>query len=798
MVGLWGDLKLGLSLLGKRPGLSALIVTLLAVSVAGNAAMFSLFNGLFLTPLPFSKPDRLVHLDEAAPEWGRDRVSVSYPDFDAWRADNRTFEAIAVYRSDSYNLASAGTGAPRRVKVARVSHDLPHVLRVELLSGRPFAPQEDRPGGAKVALVSAALWRDYFGGSLEVPGTVVFLHGEPTTVIGVLPQSAEILEDADLWIPLATDVDENPDAWYLRGIGRLKEGVTVDEAQIDLARAHERVGTALPLHAKTVPVVVPLVDRFVGEYRQGTLALGAAVALVLLLTCANVSGLMLVGAASRKREIGVRLALGASRKRLVRQLLIESLILASAGGILGAALGTAAVNLAVARLPEVIPRWVRYDLDLRLLAFSALVILAATVTSGLVPALSAARTDMHHALRLSTGGGTHSRGSRRHLSLLVTVEVALATTLLVATTLVASSFREVLLVEPGYHLDGVLTYRITFPESRYPDSDDRRRFIDEHLEDLRGSAGVIDTGAVNTAPLGPHEGTLIEIDGDQPVDESAPSPAVLTRIATPDYFRAMGVVMMIGDVPHADVEVAVNASFVERYWPGAEPGDAIGRRLRARGTDEWLTVVGVTNDVRHYGLASETRAGIYLPHQRFTPRVMTFVIRARGEPSMLVQTARASVARLDRELPTYASRTMRERVAVSLWPQRAGSWLVSGFSVFALILALTGIYGVTSHAARERDRELGIRTALGAQRPELLQLIVREGMRPVLIGTILGVFASLAASQTLSAFLFEVSASDVRVHASVAFALAAAALPASVAPAARAIRSDPMSVLRGD
>jgi len=802
MSGIFADLKLALLMFRKRPLLHFTIVAMLAAGVAGNAAIFSIFNSLFLKPLPFSEPKRLVNLDETAPKWNLEFVSISYPDFHAWREHNRTFDSMALYRDESFNLAL--DGEPRRILVARVTHDLGRVLRLAPLFGRHFTAEEDTPGAPKVTLIGEALWQEQFGGRPDVLGETLHLDSVAHTIVGVLPSEARFIDDTELWVPLATDVDENPGSWYLSGIGRLAPNATVDEARADLTRIHRNLIEERSVNEITTPVVLPILDRFVGEYRRGTLALLFGVGLVLLMACGNVAGLMWVRSSSRQQEMGVRLALGARRGRIVRQLLTESFLLAVAGGAVGVWLGRSALGALVLRMPDEIPTWIDFELDLRFLCFTLVVLVGVAVLSGLSPALRAARTNVQEALKLSPRSATSDRGHRFRLATLVAAEVAVALALSIGAALVAQSFREVMDVDPGFRPEGVLTYRVSLPELRY-ERDARGAFIAQHLADVGAIPAVLGAGAVNSAPFGNHEGGFFEIENAPPKDPDAPSPVVLARSATAGYFRAMGVELSAGrvfrDDPSDENSVVVNETFVQTFWPEDAPTSVLGNRIRAGSGGShypWLTVVGVTTDVRHYGLDEEMRPGVYQPYQSARNQTMTIVLRSAGDPSSLVGPARDAMRRRDASIPLYRTATMVERMESSLWPRRASTWLISWFSLFSLGLAVSGIYGVTAHAVRERGREVSIRIALGARSHQLLSAVLVEGMLPVAAGVAVGLVGTFVASRGLSTFLFGVTASDIRVYGAVTTVVVIAAFLANFLPARRAARSDPMDALRAE
>jgi predicted permease len=795
------DLGLALHFAAKRPASSLAIVSILAFGIAGVTAIFSVFNGLFLRPLPFPDPGRLMDVDETAPQWDLDFVSVAYPDFEAYRNENGSFEALAAYEEDDVNLFLKGE-SPRRVRTARVTHDLLRVLSLELPLGRNFTPEEDRPGGPKVALLGHALWREQFASADDVLRESLLLDGEPHTLIGVLPPEAVFIGDVELFVPLATDASENAGSWYLNCIGRLRPEATPDSARADLLRIHRALIESRPSNEITSPVVNPVVDRILGGYRPGTAALLAAVLIVLVMVCAIVSGLMLVRSASRRREMGIRLALGASRGRVARLVLAESFLLAAAGGALGVALGHGTLRFLLARLPEEVPKFLRFEIDGTFLLASLSLLAGSTILSGLAPALSASRSDADRALRESGRSLSASPRTLRLLQALVVAEIGIAVVLLVGAGVLLESFRGISHVDPGFRPEGVLTYRISLPRESYRAEEERIAFYERHLAQVRGFPGVVAAGAVSTAPLGTHEGWFFEAEGAAPPAPDAPNPVVLLRVATPGYFDTLGITLHAGRFfdqddgrdPNAGVAI-VNEEIAERFWPG---GEALGRRIRAGDENPWLTVVGVVRDVKHYGLHAEMRPGVYLPYRGSVRREMTVALRARSDPEALAPLARAAVRELDPTLPIFQLTSMSRRLQDSLWIRRTSSWLVSLFAVFSLALAVAGIYGVISHAVNERTREIAIRMALGARRSQVVASVLRQGSTLLALGVGLGAACALASGRLLSSFLFQVSATDLRVYAVVFGILVTFGLLANWFPARHACAIDPMDSLRAD
>lgn len=801
VAGFTQDLRYAVRTLSKQPAYSLTVIGMLTLGIAGNAAIFSVFNGLFLRPLPFPNPEQLVDFDETAPQWGLEFVSVGYPDFHAYREENTTFQAIAVVDDRVMNLSSGGDA--RRVAVAAATHDMARVLQIDPLLGRHFEPEEDVRDGPKVAQLGYGLWQSQFGGDPEIVGTTVRLDSEPYTVIGVLPREATFLGDAELWVPLATDVDQHPGTYYLHGIGRLKPGVTVAQAREDLLRIHRNMIESRPANEITSPVVLPVLERLLGQYRVGTMAMLAAVGLVLLIACADIAGLMLARSMTRGREIAIRTALGAGRRRIVQQLLTESLVLSLVGATLGTALGYRGASVLVAQKPDLLPSWLSFQFDGRFLAFAIALTLGTTIVIGLVPALRISGTDPQATLQ-AVATRVSTSATRRSLSALVVGEIALALVLLILAGLTVRDLRRLERVDPGFTTNNVLTYQLSLPEATYPEDEHELAFYRDHLERVRALPGVTAAGAVNHAPLGGgHTGNFFTAEGAPQRGDHEMNPVVLTRIASAGYLEAIGVTLLAGrDISETDREgddarvAIVNETFAHTFW-GEE--NVVGLRIRSGGeSNPWMTVIGVTRDVKHYGLDTEMRPGVYLPMQQAPRQDMTVVVRSAVAPTSLVGPIRELLRAADPELPMASVTTMAERLDQSLWARRAASWLAAVFSAIAMILAVSGIYGVISYGVTQRSREIGIRMALGARQQQVLRLVARQGMALVGIGVALGLAGAYTASRLMATLLVGVSASDPVVYGTVTALLIGVTVAANVLPARRAARVDPMEVLRGE
>jgi len=793
------DLKIACRTIRSKPAFSLMVIGMLALGIAGNAAIFSIFNGLVLRPFPSPEPERLVDLDETAPKWNLKFVGVSNQDYYVWRRDNKTFEGMAFFGGISFNLS--GHGVAQRVRGMRVTHDMVNVLGLKLALGRNILPEEDRPGGTKVALLRYDLWQRLFNSDRNVLGRILQLDNQPYTVVGVLPREAVFPPQAELWAPLAADPNRG-DGWYLSGVGRLKRGVSLEQARADLLRVHKgQIQAGRKVNETTSTVLMPLRDRYLGDLRTVSQVLLGAVGIVLLIACVNIAGLMMVRAAGRAREIAIRTALGASRGRIVRHLLTESLLLAVAGGALGVLLGHLGLRGLISLMPEDTPRWISFRMDARFAIFCVAITSAAAVLFGLVPALQAAHADTRGYLQDAAPRSTLSRGRRGTLSALVASEIALALMLLISAGLLVEAFRRVLRVDPGFRPNNVISYSIALPGTNYGKPEQRVAFFRNLLERLRALPGVKSAGAASAPPLGGHWGMFLTAEGARPLGPNEQDPVVLHVVATPGYFDAIGVTFLAGrpfeerdgDPKGAQVAI-VNESFAKRFWPSA---DAPGKRIRySWKKDEWMQVIGVTRDVKHYGLDQEMRPSVYVPHRQRAMEGMSIVLRGSMDPRGLVAPAREALRQMDQDLPMFDIRTLTERLDQSLWARRVYSWLFGAFAAVALVMAAAGIYGVVSYAVSQRTHEIGIRMALGARPDQVLRQVLASGMGLAAIGVAVGLAATLWAARLLKTLLFGLSARDPLIYGSVVLGVVLVALLANLVPARRAAAVDPMRALR--
>ena len=797
---LGSDLRYALRSLGRQRGSTALVVFMLALGIAANVAVFSLVNGLFLRPFPFEHPERLVYINETAPRWNLDIVGINYPDFDRWRKDMKVFESIALYDTDSFNLSAAG-GA-ERVRGAQVTWDFARVLGVEPILGRSFTPDEDRPNGPPVVVISAALWKERFGSDPSILGKPLRLDGAARTIVGVVPAEAGFPDDVRLWVPWAGDPNPSGRSYGGNGIGRLKPGVTADDADKDLKRAHQPIWDATDKDHVVSPFVRPLRDQYVHDYRTAASTVTGAVGVLLLIACANVAAVMLARALARRREMGIRLALGSSRARLMRQLLVENLVLAAVGGAIGLAVGQWAIDAFVRIIPDQLPRWAAFRMDFRVVAFSLATVGTTVLLFGWAPALHAVGGDLRSAMHAATSGSTGAPRGRRTLWFLVAGEFALAAMLLVCGTLLLKAFDRVRNVDPGFRADHVLTFSVPLSEAVRPKPEQWLTFWDQLADRTRNIAGVDAAGLVSCAPFGNcHLGNFFQVENAIPRPDGK-DPVVLTRVATPGYFEAMGIRLREGrflQEPDGRQKrspvVVVNESFVRTFWGAAAKG--AGRRIKFRGKDDpWMTIVGVVGDVKHYGLERPMRPGIYMPVATFPRPTLTMAIHTRVDPASVTPSIRDMLRQMDPDLPVFGVRTMEESIRRSMSLRAAFSWMLGVFASLAFLLAIGGAYGVATYLVTQRTREIGIRVALGARSADIFKTIVGRGLAVVAAGVACGLAASMAIARLLAEALFGVNPHDAAVLAFVACVLVGTALMANGLPARRAAQLDPMRSLR--
>jgi predicted permease len=800
------DLRFAFRSFGRQPGATALIVLTLTLGVAANTAVFAIVDGLFLRPFPFPEPGRLVYLNERAPTWNLEFTGINYPDFHTWRERASTFESMALWAETSVNLADA-SGA-ERVQGLAVTYDFPKTLGIRPVLGRSFTKEEDGPTPSRVVVLGYGLWQTRFAGSRDVVGQPLRINSRPYTIIGVLPREADFPGRAQFWVPLNGDPNQRGESYGYDGIGRLKPGVTVEQARSDLQRAHAPIWTARDSARVVSPRLDGLREQFGSNFRAMGKALGAGALLVLLIACANVAGAMLARSIFRRREIAIRLALGASAKRVGRQLITESLALAIVAGLAGTLIGRWLVRLLVTFGSDQLPPWVQLQFGVRTIVFAVLVIVATALVFGLAPALQARRADVTGSLV----GGAGTRASvgipqRRMLDALVVIEIALALVLLAGSGLLVRAYGTLRNMDPGFRPDGVMTFQLALPQAKYPSAVAQRRFYATLTDRLTATPGVQSAGVVTCLPFGCHWGMFLRAEGAAPPARNSSNPVVLARYASAHYFEAMGIRLVHGRFftdaeggPTGPHPVVINEQLAKQLWPNV--ADPVGKRMIWNGdtvSTDWMTVVGVVRDVRHYGLVKPMIGGLYksafeADTSQSLESLGIAVRSATGEAAVLA-AARAIVRELDPELPLIDVRSAQAAVNRSFADRRTIAFVFAAFGGIALALALGGIYAVLSYVVGRRRQEIGIRMALGAQRSQVIGLVVRQGLRLVAIGVVLGLPVSLLALREISSLLVGVSARDPLTYAAAIFLLAATAALSALVPARRAAGVDPKTAL---
>jgi predicted permease len=803
----WADLRYAARLLRKTPSFTAAIVATLALGIGANTAIFSVCDAVLLRRLPYSDPDRIVMLWERSPhEETLDAVAPA--NFIDWREQTRSFDEIAAINPYP-TFVLTGRGEPVRLAGAGVSSNFFSLLGSRITVGRGFLEEEDRPGRDRVAILSYSIWQHRLGGDPDVVGEHVTLNDISYTVVGVLPREFEFVSKAsdfqarnqfDVWVPLALNLEKQERNHHpLRVFARVKPGVALTQAQADLDVVAANLARLFPEWNKERGIAaIPLIQQVTANVRTALRTLLGAVGLVLLIACANVANLLLSRAAARQKEMALRAALGAGRSRLAQQLLIESLLLAVVGGGMGLLLASGAIRALTPYLPADLPRASGTTVDVRVFAFTGLISLATGVLFGLAPILQAHRANPNEALKQSTriAGGMSSRMR----SGLVIAEMAMAVVLLIGAGLVAKSFWALLHVAPGFRTEQILTARLTLPGSRYPDARRIAAFQRELLEGLRNAPGVQDAALSAYLPLsGTDNAWGFVIEGRPPLPTGEYNVAKY-RPVSPGYFETIGIPLLRGrgfrsvDDEAPDLVAVINESMARKYWGQENP---VGQRFQF-GPPTWRTVIGVVGDVHHEDLAAEPRPEMYVPFSQAPNNEArtTIVVRALADLTAVTATLRKVVAAIDSAVPLDQVATMEQLVSASVGQPRLRTTLLAVFSILALVIASTGIYGVMSYLVIQRTREFGIRLAVGATKRDVLRLVLGRAAVLTVSGLCLGMLGAVALTRVIASLLYGVTPLDPLTFAAVPLLLFAVALFASSIPARRATRIDPMVALR--
>lgn len=808
---LWQDVKYGARMLRRTPGFTLVAVVTLALGVGANTAIFSVVNTVMLRPLPYQEPDRLVRLWESNPSKGWPQFAFSHANFLDFRAQNTTFERLAAQAGAGFTLTTGGDAMI--VRTFAVTANLLPTLGINPALGRHFRDDEDRPGGnTRVALLTDGLWRRRFNADPAIVGTTITLDRQPYEVVGVMPKELEVAWGGpriDLYVPLAPDPARSRSDHRLVVIGRLRDGVTLEQAQSELTTIAGRLATQYPASNEGWGVTMAtFYDWLIPQAnREALLVLLGAVGLVLLIACGNVASLLLARASTREREFSVRAALGAQRSRIIRQLLVESVLLAVLAGGVGILLAFATAKILIAAAPAAVPRIEELSIDRTVIAFAIGLSLLAAFIFGLVPALHTARSSVGESLKEGTRSSTASRGGQRMRSFLVVAEVALSVALLIGAGLLIRSFWRVQQVNPGFTSEHVVSMRVNLPRTTYDTDVKARMFYERLLPELRALPGVVGAATASGIPLdGGNTSTEVTVPGRPPSGDVQPSAD--WRLVSDGYFRAMGIPLRGRDFTAADAltndkgeeinRVAIiSEETARRYWPGEDP---IGKTVILHSfSDSPQTIIGVAGDVRSFGLDAEPRPMVYGPAMLFTRwNPMSVVVRSHGDADAQVVNVRTVVRGIDPEVPVFDVSLVADLLSDSLGSRRFNTYLLACFAAVALVLSCVGLFGVLAYLVAQRTRDIGIRMALGASRPDVFRLIIGQGLRLALVGALAGVVAGYGGAQLLRSLLFSVEPADPLTMVAVPMLLLAVALVACYIPARRATRVDPIIALRAE
>src|SRR5215510_3013950 len=814
MDSLFQDIKYGVRKLLKDRSFTAVAVFALSLGIGANSAIFSVVNSVVLRPLPYKDSDRLVTIYSSLRQTGLEKIVVSAPELADFREQNNSFDQVAAYDFQGVNVT--GGDEPERIRASLLSPNLLPVLGINPIIGRGFAPDEDQPGQSQVTVLSYSIWQRRFAGEPNVIGKTLEIDGKSIEVIGVMPFDFRFPDpDTELYLPLTIDpellTENNRGSHFLNVVARLKPGVSIDRAQADMNTIAQRMSIE---HSSTYRTgygasVIAMRDDIVGEVRPTLLILLGAVGFVLLIACANVANLLLARGVARQKEVAVRTALGATRPRLIRQLLTESTILAIIAGGLGLLLALWGVEFLVSLSPASIPRLNEISLDARVVAVTMSVSLLTGLLFGLAPAMQFSKPDLNETLKDVGRNSTDGRQRQRLRGLLVISELALSVVLLIGAGLMIRSFIRVQVADPGFNAENLLTMRLSLPRSKYPDFNRQTRFFQDLIERIQAQPGVQSTATINVLPLsGSTADRSFKIEGRN-VIQGEPGPDEELRFISPGYFSTMGIPLLRGraftqrDNSESPRVAIVNQALADRYWSR----DAIGKRIAYSGLGEgkpnWCEIIGVAGNVKHLGPDIPAKPEVYLPFLQplfstatSTIGPMYLVTRTATQPEALTGAVRGAIESVDSNQPVSNVRTMAQRISTALAQRRFNMLLLGIFAGVALLLASIGIYGVMSFAVTQRTRELGIRMALGASASDVLRLVLGQGLALTLIGVAGGLAASFVLTSLINSLLYEVSSTDSLTFAAVSVILIIVSTGACFVPAVRAMKVDPMVALK--
>ncbi|MGI8655947.1 MAG: ABC transporter permease [Pyrinomonadaceae bacterium] len=810
---LWQDVRFAVRMLWKNPGFTVVAIFTLALGIAANTTIFSAIDALLLKPFAFRDMPRIVNVFETIPALDMQTGSVAPAIFLDIRNQITAFESIAATSGWSANLTE--NERPERITGATVTPGFFEVLGIEMKMGRSFAAEEEQTGRDPVVILSDALWRRRFNSEPNIIGRIVKINERNFTVAGIAPPEANYPRgNVEMWTPFIFDKEDTADreSHYMRVVGRLKPNASVEQATSELNGLAQRLAAQYPQtnEGRGLRAMNFLESETRGPRPYLIIMLGAC-GFVLLIACANVANLLLLRAAERRHEIAIRLTLGASRFRVVRQLLTESLLLAIAGGALGLLLSVWSVDALRAGMPanfaKFVSGWSNLGIDWRVFGFTMLLSLVTGVVFGLVPALQASKTNLNEALKEGgrSSGAQSGRGRNRTRSLLVVTEVALSLVLLVGAGLMMRSFVKLINVDPGFNARGALTFGVALPRLKYPKDEERVNFQKRFLERLETLPGLTNAAAINNLPLGfDNSDTGFWRDGE-PTPAPGQTPLAYIQVGSLNYFKTMEIPLLEGrnfdtrDTAEATPVLIISRALAQKHFKNEDP---LGKRLRLGSGDKPYEIVGVVGDVRHEAFSekvTEQELAVYQPYAQNPWREMTFIVRAKnGDPAALTAAVRSELQAIDKDQPLYNVRTIDQVFSESMAPQRLSSFMFAAFALVALLLAAVGIYAVIAYSVAQRTHEIGIRMALGAQRGDIFRLVIGHGMKLILIGIGAGLVAAFAVTRLMASILYGVSATDVWTFAGISALLAGVALVACYVPAQRATKVDPMIALRHD
>ena len=797
------DLRYALRQLIKAPGFTAVAILTLALGIGACTAIFSVVNVVLLRPLNYPEPDRIVSIRETnLPQFPV--FSVSPPNYLDWEKQTKSYEYLAAYTGADLNLT--GDGEPQQLSGLKATAHYFDVYGVKPILGRMWLPEEDAPGKDHVVVLSYAFWQRVFGGAADVVGRSIQLNGEPYTVVGIAQVGFGLSSKVETWMPMAFKPEDTANdargGHYINVVGRLRPGVTVAQARAELELLATQLAKQYPDSNKGWGIfMMPIQDYIVRDVKPVLYTLLGAVGCVLLIACANLANLLLARATARHREISIRAALGASRGRLVRQLLTESVVLSLCGGVAGVILARWGLDALLALAPSSLPRISEIHLDSGVLIFSLALSIITGLVFGIAPAWLAARADVNEALKQGTRGSTEGGARGRLRSALVVLEVTFALMLLGGAGLLARSFMQLAHVDPGFTPENATLLQLSLPQKKYAMPEQQTAFADALLERVKVLPGVQSAGITHSMPLVGGYVLTFSIEGRPPI---APSdqPSTHYYAVTPDYFRAMGIRLIRGRTftPRDDAKAPrvaiINEAFARQFFPNEDP---IGKRIDIDlGPDAWREIVGIVGDIKQDGPDQATSAQSYEPFAQKPFNSIDLVIRTKGAPAALLGALRPAVYAVDKDQPIGTIRPLEEIMAESIASQRFAMTLLTVFSLVALVIAAVGIYGVMAYSVVQRTGEFGIRMALGAQQGDVLRLVLAQGGKLVGLGLIVGLAGTLAASRAMGSMLFNTSAQDPLTLGTITLLLGAVALIACLLPANRATKVNPIDALRAE